>query len=64
GEVVSAGGSDGSFAAALGVPTLDGLGPICHESCSRRERVEVDSIVPRGVLFAGLVRAIGSEGVS
>jgi len=64
GKVVSAGGSDGSFAAALGVPTLDGLGPICHETCSRRERVEVDSIVPRGALFAGLVLAIGSEGVS
>ena len=40
-DVVSAGGSDGSFAAALGVPTLDGLGPITHETCSRRERVEV-----------------------
>ncbi len=64
GEVVSAGGSDGSFAAAIGVPTLDGLGPICHESCSRRERVEVDSIVPQGALFAGLVLAIGLEGVS
>ncbi len=64
GEVVSAGGSDGSFAAAMGVPTLDGLGPICHESCSRRERVELDSIVPRGALFAGLVLAIGNEGVS
>ena len=63
GEVVSAGGSDGSFAAAIGVPTLDGLGPICHESCSRRERVQVDSIVPRGALFAGLILAVGSEGV-
>ncbi len=63
-EVVSPGGSDGSFAAALGVPTLDGLGPICHESCSRRERVELDSIVPRGLLFAGLIEAIGKEGVS
>jgi glutamate carboxypeptidase len=48
----------------MGVPTLDGLGPICHESCSRRERVELDSIVPRGALFAGLVLAIGNEGVS
>jgi glutamate carboxypeptidase len=64
GEVVSPGGSDGSFAAAMEVPTLDGLGPICHETCSRRERVELDSIVPRGALFAGLVLAIGSEGVS
>ncbi len=62
-EVVSPGGSDGSFAASLGVPTLDGLGAICHESCSRRERVEVDSIVPRGMLFAGLIEAIGAKGV-
>ncbi len=61
--VVSPGGSDGSFAAALGVPTLDGLGPICHETCSRRERVEADSLVPRGALFAGLVLGIGTEGI-
>ena len=31
-EIVSPGGCDGSFAAALGVPTLDGLGAICHEA--------------------------------
>lgn len=61
-EVVSPGGSDGSFAAALGVPTLDGLGAVCHETCSRRERVELDSVVPRGMLFAGLIEAIGREG--
>jgi glutamate carboxypeptidase len=63
-EIVSPGGCDGSFAAALGVPTLDGLGAICHESCSRRERVELDSIVPRTRLFAGLIQAIGVEGRS
>lgn len=58
------GGSDASFAAALGVPTLDGLGPICHEPCSRREWVEVDSIVQRGALFAGLLAAIGEEALT
>jgi glutamate carboxypeptidase len=63
-EVVSPGGCDGSFAAALGVPTLDGLGAICHESCSRRERVELASIVPHTRLFAGLIQAIGMEGRS
>lgn len=63
-EVVSPGGSDGSFAAAIGTPTLDGLGAVCHESCSRRERVELDSVVPRGMLFAGLIEAIGRKGVS
>ncbi len=55
--VVSRGGSDGSFAARLGVPTLDGLGPITHETCSRREWVEVPSIITRGAVLAGLMAA-------
>jgi glutamate carboxypeptidase len=53
--VSSRGGSDASFAAALGVPTLDGLGPICHDSCSRAERIEVASLADRGALMAGLL---------
>ena len=59
-DVVSPGGSDGSFAAALGVPTLDGLGPITHDTCSRRERVEVASIAQRGAVLASLIEAIGA----
>ena len=59
-DVVSPGGSDGSFAAALGIPTLDGLGPITHETCSRRERVEVSSIAVRGALLATLIGDAGS----
>lgn len=54
-SVVSRGGSDGSFPARLGVPTVDGLGPIGHEICSRREFVEVSSIAPRAAIFAGLL---------
>jgi glutamate carboxypeptidase len=48
------GGSDASFAAALGVPTLDGLGPVCHDSCSTRERVDVPSVVGRGAMFGAV----------
>jgi glutamate carboxypeptidase len=54
-SLVSRGGSDGSFAARLGVPTIDGLGPITHETCSKREYVEVSSIVPRATILAGLL---------
>ncbi len=54
-RVSSRGGSDASFAAALGVPTLDGLGPICHDSCARGERIEVDSLAERGALMALLI---------
>jgi glutamate carboxypeptidase len=54
GEVVSRGGSDACFAAALGVPTLDGLGPVCHASCSRDEWVERASIPVFGALLAAV----------
>jgi glutamate carboxypeptidase len=53
--VASRGGSDASFAAALGVPTLDGLGPICHDSCARGERIETASLAQRGALLALLI---------
>jgi glutamate carboxypeptidase len=53
------GGSDASFAGALGVATLDGLGPICHNSCSRRETVEVPSLIRRGAIFGALVSSAG-----
>jgi glutamate carboxypeptidase len=49
------GGSDASFAGALGVPTLDGLGPVCHDPCSRRETVEVSTIAPRGAIFGAVL---------
>lgn len=60
-EIHSRGGSDGSFAAALGVPTLDGLGSITHETVSRREWVEVDSIPQRGALFGALIAALAER---
>ena len=53
--VESSGGSDGSFAAALGQPTLDGLGPVCFDSCSRRERIVIDSLFERATILAALI---------
>ncbi len=61
-EVHEQGGSDVSFAGALGVPSLDGLGPITHDPCSRREQVEVASIATRGALLAGLLDQIARRG--
>jgi glutamate carboxypeptidase len=58
-EVHEAGGSDVSFAGALAVPSLDGLGPITHDSCSRAERVEEASIPRRAAVLATLLTAIG-----
>ena len=61
GEVVERGGSDASFPGALGVPTLDGLGPVCHDSCSRAERVEIASLAPRGAILAALAEAAARQ---
>jgi len=49
------GGSDGSFAAALGIPTLDGLGPDGAGPHALHEHVLLDSLVPRAALLTQLV---------
>ena len=53
-------GSDGSFTAALGVPTLDGLGPESANVCSRDEYVELDSLPRRSALLAGIISRLPS----
>jgi glutamate carboxypeptidase len=60
-EVHESGGSDVSFAGALAVPSLDGLGPITHDSCSRAERVEEASIPRRAAVLATLLAEIGAR---
>jgi len=59
--VVSSGGSDGSFAGAMGIPTLDGLGPICFDTCSRREKILIASLAERGAIFGALIDAISAR---
>ena len=49
------GGSDASFCGALGVPTIDGMGPICNDICSRDETIVVSSLIGRGAVFAALI---------
>ncbi len=58
-EIHTRGGSDGSFVAARGVPTLDGLGPIALDDCSRKERLLIKSILPRTLLLARLIAELG-----
>lgn len=56
------GGSDGNFCAALGVPTLDGLGALGDGAHARHEHVLVDALIPRATLLAGLLtRLTGGE---
>lgn len=52
------GGSDGNFTAALGIPTIDGLGPIGGNAHSEREYGEIDSLAPRFELLYRLVNKL------
>jgi glutamate carboxypeptidase len=49
------GGSDGNFTGAMGIPTLDGLGAQGAGYHTLGEYLEIDSLVQRGRLFAGLL---------
>ena len=55
-EGSTGGGSDGNFTAALGIPTLDGLGPVGGGAHALDEFVEVASIPQRAALIAGLIQ--------
>jgi glutamate carboxypeptidase len=55
GEAFVGGGSDGNLTAALGVPTLDGLGAIGEGEHSPRENVVVRALPERAALVAGLL---------
>ena len=52
------GGSDGNFTAAIGVPTLDGLGAVGGGAHADHEFVVVDTMPDRARLIAGLVAQI------
>jgi glutamate carboxypeptidase len=57
-ETASGGGSDGNFTAAIGVPTLDGLGAVGANAHSLRENIIVRALAPRAALIAALLATL------
>lgn len=57
-DVATGGASDANTIAGLGVPVLDGLGPIGGLDHSPQEYIEAESIVPRAELAATLITKI------
>jgi glutamate carboxypeptidase len=57
-EAATGGGSDGNFTAALGVPTLDGLGAVGEGAHAAHESVVIEHLVPRTALLAALLATI------
>ncbi len=58
-DASTGGASDANTTAALGLPTLDGLGPIGGDDHAVDEWLDVTSIVPRTTLVAGLIARAG-----
>ena len=55
------GASDASWAAAAGIPVLDGLGPVGGLDHGPDEYIMLSSIVPRTALLARLMMAIADH---
>jgi glutamate carboxypeptidase len=60
-DAATGGASDANTTAGMGVPSIDGLGPIGGMDHSPAEYLEVASIVPRTTLLAALILAIGRD---
>ncbi|RRA49985.1 M20 family peptidase [Acidipila sp. EB88] len=55
-EASTGGGSDGNFTAAMGVPTLDGMGAVGGGAHAASEHVVRGELAPRVALLAGMLR--------
>jgi len=60
-DTATGGASDANTTAGMGVPSVDGLGPIGGLDHSPAEYLEVASIVPRTTLLAALILAAGRD---
>jgi glutamate carboxypeptidase len=57
-EAATGGGSDGNFTAALGVPTLDGMGAVGDGAHAAHESVVIEHLIPRTALLAAMIASI------
>lgn len=54
-EASTGGGSDGNFTAALGIPTLDGMGAVGEGAHAAHESIMLDELAKRTALLAGMI---------
>jgi glutamate carboxypeptidase len=57
-EAAVGGGSDGNFTAALGIPTLDGLGGVGEGAHATHESILISELPRRTALLAALIEAV------
>lgn len=54
-EASTGGGSDGNFTAALGIPTLDGMGAVGAGAHADHESIVIEHLAPRTALLAAML---------
>ena len=57
-EAATGGGSDGNFTAALGIPTLDGMGAVGEGAHAAHESIMIEHLVPRTALLAAMIATV------
>jgi glutamate carboxypeptidase len=60
-DTKTGGGSDASFTAAMGIPTIDGLGPIGGNAHSEKEYLDISSLTERTLLLAKVIERLKIE---
>lgn len=58
-EASTGGGSDGNFTAALGIPTLDGMGAVGEGAHATHECIFLEHLAPRTALLAAMIANCG-----
>jgi glutamate carboxypeptidase len=58
-DTATGGASDANTTAGMGIPTLDGLGPIGGDDHSADEWLDLSSVAPRMTLLAQLIARVG-----
>jgi glutamate carboxypeptidase len=56
-EAAVGGGSDGNFTAALGIPTLDGMGGVGQGAHAVHEHIVIEELPRRAMLLAGMIES-------
>jgi glutamate carboxypeptidase len=62
-DAATGGASDANTTSGMGIPSLDGLGPVGGNDHAPAEYLDVDSIVPRTTLAAALLLAVARDPV-
>lgn len=60
----SGGGSDGNLTGAIGIPTIDGLGPVGGFAHSEKEFLYVPSLIERTLLLANVLETLSTENIN